>query len=277
LTIRVVRDYLYDDVDEIWVDGAGEFQRLQSFLGAVMPAFVEKARLYQEQEPMFHRFGVENWVGHIFSRTVPLPSGGEIVIEQTEAMVAIDVNTKRFKVEDSREMILKINREAASEIARQLRLRDMGGLIMLDFVDMEHGADRREIEDLLRREVARDRARTTVLPISQLGVMEMTRQRVRKSVENSLFCTCPECVGAGILKSPDIVAIDFLREVRALLETTEGDVVALMHPDTALAVSNAKRNAIAALENEKQRKIFIGADAAIRRDMFRISVRYNPG
>ena len=264
LIIRAIRDYLYDDVDELLIDGKEEFERAREFLRAVMPEFEAKARLYTESDPLFNRYGVEGEIEGIVSRSVTLKSGGSIVIEQTEAMVSVDVNTGRYRRgENTRETILTINLEAAKEICRQLRMRDLGGLVMIDFIDMEAAADRRKVEEAMRQIMSKDRARVTMLPISQLGIMEMTRQRVRESLRRTLFTTCPTCKGSGLAKSPDVLAVEFVRRLRVAFDQRSGRLVARLHPDVALGVANAKRAAIASLEAEKSGVIDVVADPSL--------------
>ena len=271
LVVRAIRDFVYDDVEEIVIDRQEAFTQARTFLDAFMPEFTERLFLYQEGEPIFDRYGVEESIERTFDRSVRLPSGGEIVIEQTEALVAIDVNTGRFRKGDStRETILAMNKEAAAEVSRQLRLRDLGGLVMIDFIDMESAQDRRAVEDAFRQAIRRDRARTTVLPISQLGVMEMTRQRIRQSVKKTLYSPCPCCDGTGIRKSVDVLALEFLRKVRAHFDDHQGDLTVRMHPDAAIALANAKRATLAAIEEEKGAAVIIAADSRLKFEEFEL-------
>ncbi len=264
LVVRAIRDFVYDDVEEILIDSQAGFEEAKEFLDAFMPEFADRLYLYQNGVPIFDRYGVENAIDGTFDRSVRLPSGGEVVIEQTEALVAIDINTGRFRKGDStRETILAINKEAAAEVARQLRLRDLGGLVMIDFIDMESHGDRRAVEDAFRQAARRDRARTTILPISQLGVMEMTRQRVRQSVKKTLYVPCPCCDGTGIRKSPEVLGTELMRKVRAALDERQGKLTVKLHPEAALALSNSKRSVLADLEKEKSSTIMVEADPAL--------------
>ena len=214
LVTRSIRDYLYMDVDELLIDSEPIYERAREFLQHVMPTFESRTKLYQESDPLFHRFKVDREMEKIFDRSVSLPSGGQVVIEQTEAMVAVDVNTAGFKKGDnSHETILATNLEAAKTIARQLRLRDLGGLVMIDFIDMEQAKDRKKVEKAMNDEMAGDRARSTMLPISQLGIMEMTRQRARRSLKGTLFTVCPSCRGSGLRKTPEAVALERLERL----------------------------------------------------------------
>ncbi|MDR0362943.1 MAG: Rne/Rng family ribonuclease [Planctomycetota bacterium] len=264
LVVRAIRDFVYDDADEIVIDSADGYERAARFLDAFMPEFRDKLFLYRDGEPIFDRYGVEEAIEKTFDRSVRLPSGGEIVIEQTEALVAIDVNTGSFRRGDStRETILAMNREAAAEAARQLRLRDLGGLVMIDFIDMSDASDRRAVEDAFRQASRRDRARTTFLPISQLGIMEMTRQRVRQSVKKTLYQPCPCCDGTGIRKSLEVLGLELIRKIRALFGERNGFLTVRLHPDAALALSNAKREAIAEIEREKGGTVTLAADPGL--------------
>lgn len=265
LVVRAIRDFVDDDVDEIVIDGETAFAQAHGFLDAFMPEFTNRLFLYREAIPIFDRYGVEEAIGRTFDRSVRLHSGGEIVIEQTEALVAIDVNTSRFRKGDStRETILAINKEAAVEVARQLRLRDLGGLVMIDFIDMKGAQDRKAVEDAFRQAIRRDRARTAVLPISQLGVMEMTRQRVRQSVKKTLYSPCPCCDGTGIRKSLDILGLEILRKTRAFMDDRDsGSLAVRVHPDVALPLANAKRAALAAMEVERGVSVSLMADPSV--------------
>ncbi len=265
LVVRAIRDFVYDGVEEIILDSKLAHDQARTFLENFMPEFTDRLYLYQDGEPIFDRYGIEQAIERTFDRSVRLPSGGEIVIEQTEALVAIDVNTGRFRKGDStRETILAINKEAAVEVARQLRLRDLGGLVMIDFIDMENTHDRRQVEETFRNAARRDRARTTILPISQLGVMEMTRQRVRQSVKKTLYTPCPCCDGTGIRKSLDVLTLEFLRKIRGFYDEHEGNLTVRMNPDAALALANAKRSAIAQIEAEKKATVTISADPKLK-------------
>ncbi len=270
LVIRSIRDYLYGDVDELLIDSEPEYKRAREFLRMVMPAMESRAKVYTSSDPLFHHFGIDREIENTFARSCRLASGGEIVIEQTEAMVTIDVNTGSFKkAESSAEMILAINLEAAAEVARQLRLRDLGGLIMVDFVDMESRKDRKQVEDAMRTAMAGDRARVSMLPISQLGVMEMTRQRVRQSLKSSFYIACPECGGTGLRKAPEIFALEFVRTLRTRMEERTGTLNAYLHPEAIAVIFNSKRDAIDALERERGSRVCLMVDTSIRPDQMR--------
>ncbi len=262
LVVRAIRDFVYDDIEEIIVDSVEGYEQAVYFLDAFMPEFKDKIFLYQDGEPIFDRYGIEVAIEKTLDRSLRLPSGGEIVIEQTEALVAIDVNTGSFRKGGStRETILAMNKEAAAEVARQLRLRDLGGLVMIDFIDMDDLADRRAVEDAFRTAIKRDRARTTILPISQLGVMEMTRQRVRQSVKKTIFIPCPCCDGTGFRKAGEVLGLELIRRVRSCFDDHVGHLIVRMNPEEALILANQKRAALAAIETEKGGRITLLGDA----------------
>ena len=195
---RTIRDIFTSEIDTIWIDEPAAFERAQEFLRVVMPRFVNRLKLYDEKVPLFHKYGIEDEIAKIQRRHVPLPEGGSIVIDQTEALVAIDVNSGNFRVEnDAERTAYEMNLRAAKEIARQLRLRDLGGVIVNDFIDMRDERHRRGVEKALRDAIKRDRARTKVLRMSAFGLIEMTRQRIRPSLKRSVYEDCPHCGGAG--------------------------------------------------------------------------------
>jgi len=227
LTLRSVRDLAADDVAAIRVDDPAAHARLAEFLGAVAPDLVRRLELWDDTEPLFESAGVETEIENALRSRVSLPSGASIVIHQTEALVAIDVNTGRFVgKKDLEDTVFATNREAVPEVARQIRLRDLGGLIVVDFIDMEDPGHRRELFELFEAELARDRARTRMLPVSEFGLIEITRQRSRGNLERVLTHACPDCSGSGRVKT-DATAILDLR--RALLRPpvlfTEGEIV----------------------------------------------------
>ncbi len=267
LVIRAIRDYFNSEIDELVVDAPDEHERAEDFLDLLMPEYKERLKVYDGTDPIFHHYKIEEEIDKLFSRSVRLKSGGELVIEQTEAMVTIDVNTGSFlKGGSSRDMILQLNKEAAAEVARQLRLRDMGGLIMIDFIDMESQDDRRAVENLLRTEMEKDRARVTMLPISALGVMEMTRQRVRKSLRGTHYHTCPHCKGSGMVKNVDALGSELIRRVRAEIDEKDADVIVRMHASVALPIANTYREALAAIEHKRERTVTIIADSSLAAD-----------
>jgi len=212
MIIRTIRDIFTTEVDAIYIDEPTAYERAREFLQLVMPRFVHRLQLYEGKEPLFCKYNLEEEIAKIHRRRVPLPSGGSIVIDQTEALVAIDVNSGSFRSEDSAEDTAhQMNLIAAKEIARQIRLRDLGGVIVNDFIDMRKEKHRRGVERALRDAVKRDRARTKILRTSPFGLIEMTRQRIRTNPKRSAFTECPSCGGSGVVKTPESMAIDVVR------------------------------------------------------------------
>ncbi len=217
LLVRTIRDVVDDSVEAIVVDSESAFNRARTFLQVVAPLNSPKLYFYDRPAPVFYAFGVEQQVEQIHSRTVPLPSGGALVIDQTEAMVAIDVNSgKSRSARDSETNAFNTNKEAVDEIARQLRLRDLGGIIVNDLIDMRSSRHRREIEERLEDRLRHDRAKTTTLEVSDFGIIEMTRQRMRPGLHKTHFMDCPHCHGSGEVRVPDAVAADCLRKAALL-------------------------------------------------------------
>jgi len=199
---RTVRDFLTEDVDRVVIDSAPAHQRMRAMISKISPRSASKIILYTDHQPIFDRFNISRQLENAFSRQVHLKSGGYLVIDETEALVAIDVNTGRHKGSHNQEStICRVNLEAAEEICRQLRLRNMGGLIVLDFIDMKSRRDQQQVYQRVKEGLRRDKAKTHVLPISQLGLMEMTRQRHSESVRSAVYDDCPYCKGRGKVKA----------------------------------------------------------------------------
>jgi ribonuclease E len=210
---RTIRDTFTSTIDTILVDEPTAFEAAQEFLQVVMPRYADRIKLYNDPEPLFHRYGIEEEIARIQLRKVPLPMGGSIVIEQTEALVAIDVNSGNFRAErnDAEETAYQMNLHAAREIARQLRLRDLGGVIVNDFIDMRDEKKRRNVEKALRDAMRRDRARTKILKTSAFGLIEMTRQRMRPSLKRNVSTDCPYCHGTGQVKTVESMSLEVMR------------------------------------------------------------------
>ncbi|MDG3008035.1 Rne/Rng family ribonuclease [Paludisphaera mucosa] len=256
---RTIRDVFTSEIDTIWIDEPAAFERAQEFLRVVMPRFANRVKLYDEKIPLFHKYGIEDEIAKIQRRHVPLPEGGSIVIDQTEALVAIDVNSGNFRVEDDAERTAyEMNLRAAKEIARQLRLRDLGGVIVNDFIDMREERHRRGVERALRDAIKRDRARTKVLRMSAFGLIEMTRQRIRPSLKRSVYEDCPNCGGAGVVKSAESMAIDVMRII-ALASHREDvrRIQVTVCPSVATYLNNRKRKSIARIEEESGMSVLI--------------------
>jgi ribonuclease E len=256
---RTIRDIFSESIDTIWIDEPQAFERAQEFLRVVMPRFVNRLRLYEEKVPLFHKYGIEDEIAKIQRRHVPLPEGGSIVIDQTEALVAIDVNSGNFRVEnDAERTAYEMNLRAAKEIARQLRLRDLGGVIVNDFIDMREERNRRGVERALREAIKRDRARTKILRMSQFGLIEMTRQRIRPSLKRSVFEDCSHCNGTGVIKTAESMAIDVMRLLALASHREEIQRVNLtVAAPVALYLNNRKRREIARIESEANLSIHI--------------------
>ncbi|MBM3845076.1 MAG: Rne/Rng family ribonuclease [Verrucomicrobia bacterium] len=224
LVERTVRDFLTEDVERIVVDSQQQFDRISSMIAKISRRSVEKVKLYSDPQPIFDRFSISKQLDNTFSRQVHLKSGGYLVVDETEALVAIDVNTGRHKGgKDQESTILKVNLEAAEEICRQLRLRNIGGLIVLDFIDMKHPRDQRQVYQRMKEGLRRDRAKTHILPISQLGLMEMTRQRHTESIHSSVYDDCPYCKGRGKVKSALTMSVEIQRKLSEILKRRHRD------------------------------------------------------
>ncbi|MGZ4964546.1 MAG: ribonuclease E/G, partial [Limisphaerales bacterium] len=221
---RAVRDFLTEDVERIVVDSSQAHQRMRDIISKFSPRSADKVKLYADHQPVFDRFNITKQLEAAFSRQVHLKSGGYIVIDETEALVAIDVNTGRHKgSKDQESTILKVNVEAAEEICRQLRLRNMGGLIVLDFIDMKQRRDQQQVYQRIKEGLRRDKAKTHVLPISQLGLMEMTRQRHSESVRSAVYDDCPYCKGRGKVKSTETMSVEIQRKLNEILKKRSRD------------------------------------------------------
>ena len=226
---RSVRDFLTEDVERVVVDNKGAYDRMRAIIaristGGLLKSTVDKIKLYSEHQPIFDRFNITRQLENAFSRQVHLKSGGYLVIDETEALVAIDVNTGRHKgTRDQESTILRVNLEAADEICRQLRLRNMGGLIVLDFIDMKSRRDQQQVYLRIKDGLRRDRAKTHVLPISQLGLLEMTRQRHSESVRSAVYDDCPYCKGRGKVKSSITMSVEIQRKLNEILKKRSRD------------------------------------------------------
>ena len=220
---RTVRDFLTDEVDRIVVDDLDSANRMKELVGIISKRSQRKIRHYTEAVPIFEKFNVDKQIDAALRRQVWLPCGGYLVIDETEALVAIDVNTGRNKGgKDQDKTILQTNMEAVEEIARQLRLRNIGGLIVLDLIDMRNQRDQKQVLNHFKDHIKRDKARTHVLPISQLGLMEMTRQRVQESISRAVYMECPSCKGKGIIKSPETMSVEIQRALTRVMKLHPG-------------------------------------------------------
>jgi ribonuclease G len=232
LVLRAIRDVLSPEFKTVWVDSVDQYQRIVEFLDHIQPNLVSRVRLYRRDEPIFDEFGIEGEIAKALKSKVWLKSGGYIVINQTEALVAIDVNTGKYVGKKNlEETVFKTNVEAAKEIVRQIRLRDLGGIIVLDFIDMEDPQNRAKLFETLENEIKKDRSKTKILQISEFGLIEMTRKRVRQSLERSLTQACPYCTGSGRIKSNTTIALEIWRELMKIRDFHEGqDVIVRLNP-----------------------------------------------
>jgi ribonuclease E len=257
--IRALRDHLRGNIDEILIDNEDSFNLVQNFLRQVMPHLLPKAKLYQDAVPLFNRYQIESQIEVAYGREVSLPSGGSIVIDHTEALTSIDINSARAtKGSDIEETALNTNLEAADEISRQLRLRDLGGLFVIDFIDMMSSKNQRTVENHLRDALKIDRARIQTGRISRFGLLEMSRQRMRPSLGDSTQITCPRCKGQGTIRNVESVALSVLRllEEEAMKKGTE-KVIAHLPIECATFLLNEKRSAIESMENRLKVDIII--------------------
>lgn len=257
--IRAIRDYLRDDISEIWIDDKAIYQRAQDYMQLIMPHNLSKLKFYDETDPLFNRYQIESQIESAFSREVQLPAGGAIVIDHTEALISIDINSARATTgSDIEETALNTNLEAAAEIARQLRLRDLGGLIVIDFIDMMNNRNQREVENTLREHLKVDRARVQIGRISRFGLLEMSRQRLRPSLGESSYFTCPRCDGTGQIRSIESMTLSIIRliEEEANKDMT-AKITAQLPVDAATFLLNEKRQAITDIEKEHKIEVVV--------------------
>ena len=254
MIIRTIRDIFSSDVDVIHVDESSAFDRAKEFLQMVMPRHVGRLQLYRDKDPLFNKYNLEDEISMIHQREVPLKKGGSIVIDQTEALVAIDVNSGNFRANGTaEESAFQINQLAAKEIARQLRLRDLGGVVVNDFIDMRQERHRRGVERVLREAVKRDRARTKILRTSPFGLIEMTRQRIRPGLKRSIYRDCPSCDGSGVVKTPESMAIEAVRMLMTAAHHPDAVQIDIqVAEDVATYLNNRKRQEIAQMEVEAE-------------------------
>jgi len=259
LVIRTIRDILNSNISRIVCDNEAIAKKVRDFLSIAMPRTRSRISLHDGKTPLFEQYQIEKEIEKIHSRHVPLKSGGSLVIDSTEAVVAIDVNSGKYRThEDAESTAYKINTEAVPEIARQLRLRDLGGVIIIDFIDMLEAKHRRDVERALREAVAGDRAKTKVLRISQFGIVEMTRQRMRPSLQHSTYMDCPHCKGSGLIKSPESMSIEIMRRIQAIIERPKlASIEVEVSSEVAYYLQNRKRTVLAELEKSSEKSIVI--------------------
>nr|WP_202973849.1 Rne/Rng family ribonuclease [Fimbriiglobus ruber] len=267
---RTIRDIFTNDIDTIWVDEPTAFAHASEFLQIVMPRFADRIRYFAETEPLFNKHRVDDEIAKINQKRIDLPQGGSIIIEQTEALVAIDVNSGNFRADNNaEETAYQMNLIAAREIARQLRLRDLGGVIVNDFIDMRSESHRRNVENALRTALERDRARTKILRISQFGIIEMTRQRIQPSLKKRIFNDCPHCKGTGYVKTNETMSIEVMRLLQLAAHRAQAitSVVLTVHTEVAFYLLNRKRKEIAALEEKAKMEVQINGQNGVSPDL----------
>ncbi|MFQ5495254.1 MAG: ribonuclease E/G [Phycisphaerae bacterium] len=262
LVTRTIRDVFTSDFKRILVDDKAAADRAREFLRLAMPRAKSVVELYTDRQPLFHRFGIEEEIERINARHVPLPSGGSLVIDSTEALVAIDVNSGRTRVsDDADETIFQTNLEAAEEIARQLRLRDLGGLIVCDFIDMRLERQKRAVERALKDALKQHKERARTLRLSAFGLLEITRQRQGPSLKRNIYNDCPHCRGTGVVKMPESVILDVMRTLQlAISHQSVAKVTVTVSPEVAMRILNMKRSTLAQIEAETSKTIIVRGD-----------------
>ncbi len=273
---RTVRDFLTEDVERIVVDSPKAYERMREMISKISKRSADKVKVYSEPQPIFDRFNITRQLENAFSRQVHLKSGGYIVVDETEALVAIDVNTGRHKGgKDQESTILKVNLEAAEEISRQLRLRNMGGLIVLDFIDMKSRRDQQSVYQRMKDGLRRDKAKTHVLPISQLGLMEMTRQRHSESVHAAVYDDCPYCKGRGKVKSALTMSVEIQRKLNEILkkrprEESDFQLLIIVHPTILDRLRTEDEKLLIELEKRYFGKLNFRKEPALHAEQFKI-------
>lgn len=275
IILRIARDIFTSDVSRFEIDSKGDFKRVSRFLRILAPHLRPRLRFYGDRMPMFEKFEIEKQIEKIYNRIVQLKSGGYLIFDQTESLVAIDVNSGKFvgkrNLEDT---AFKTNLEAAEEVPRQLKLRDLGGIIIIDFIDMEFADHRRSVFKTLERNLEGDKAKTKILNISSIGLVEMTRQRMRKSIEGKSYQKCPYCNGRGIVKSVSTVAIELMRKLEKFLaESRSREVFVSLHPEVAYYVSAPERNMVRPLERRFHKAIRVIEDPNLHTEEIKIEER----
>jgi ribonuclease G len=275
LTRGIVRDLLSDKVDLLLVDSKLVFNEVEQYLKQIDPDLLPKVKLYHGETALFDEYDVEAEIRNLFKQRVDMPTGGYLIIQPTEALISIDVNTGRYTGKrDPESTILRTNMEAAREVARQLRLRDVGGIIVVDFIDMETKSNRDKVLQELRTHLGRDRARTRAFAVSELGLIEMTRQRVRPSLWQSMTSECPTCTGTGRVFRPEVVVRRMERSLkRAGADRKERQLSVRLHPEVALYLVEQEPNFLRQLEKQTGLELEVRDDPMMRLDEFRMMAR----
>jgi ribonuclease G len=275
LTRGIVRDLLSDKVDLLLVDSKLLYNEVEQYLKQIDPELLPRVKLYTEEAPLFDAYDIEAEIRNLFKQRVDLPTGGYLIVQPTEALISIDVNTGRYTGKrDPESTILRTNLEAAREVARQLRLRDIGGIIVVDFIDMETRSNRDKVLQELRAHLGRDRARTRAFAVSELGLIEMTRQRVRPSLWQSMTIECPTCSGTGRVFRPEVVVRRMERSLkRAGADHKERQLSVRLHPEVALYLIEQEPNFLRQLEKQTGLDLEVRDDPMMRLDEFRMMAR----
>jgi len=272
---RTVRDFVTEEIDSITVDDSVAYKQIRDTLKRIGGSkMISRVHLYNRPDPVYEYYRINDQLNEVFQREVSLPGGGAIVIDETEALIAIDVNSGRGrKISDQPEFILKTNMEAAEEIARQLRLRDIGGLVVLDFIDMRAAADRDELFRYMKKLVKDDRAKTKVYPLSKLGLMEMTRQREHESIRDQVYNPCPYCNGSGHVKSPITMSAEIQRRLNHVMRDKKYKGIPLrvfMHPEVLARLRNEDAELLSDMEKKYKSELSFRADPMLHYEEFKL-------
>lgn len=271
LVLRSLRDFMNQNVDRLIIDSYAEWTRLKEFAHVYFPRIAEKIELYEGDEPIFDAFGIEVDLDRALERKVWLKSGGYIVIDQTEAMTVIDVNTGKYVGKENLEdTILRTNLEAVKEIAYQIRLRNLGGIILIDFIDMEKDENRQKVINAMSEAMKKDRAKTTIYNITELGIVQMTRKRTRESLEHILCDSCPYCEGKGRVLSIRSVAYEILRKLKCLTPQEGTEITVVAHPQVADLLTDEERDSLEEIENNRKIRVTIKKDSTLHQEAFHI-------
>jgi ribonuclease G len=273
MVVGMIRDLLADDIDKIWMDNEKEYRRLVRHLRQVSPDLAGRTQQFREKTPIFEKYNIENEIEKTLERKVWLKKGGYLVVNQTEALVAIDVNTGKFVGSTSlEETAFAINLEAVREIVRQLRLRHLGGIIVIDFIDMLSAAHREAVYRTLEEELASDPARTQLLPMSDIGLVQLTRKRTRPSLERTLSRECPYCHGSGRIKSLPTICLEIRRRLLDTAEVETGDQISLtVHPEVSHYLQGPFRELLRELEEVHGLQVILRENPVFHQEQYEIT------